>query len=105
MNCSLFTQAEDAVCLADYCDIMRCQVLVAHGTLSGGRAPGTDVEVWQDLEAARRALAPAAPRSVARVPAGRRRSRPRVSPVAPPASIADCPKADPNDEDAGRCPL
>ncbi|XP_073941073.1 uncharacterized protein [Choristoneura fumiferana] len=38
-------KAEDAVCLADYCDIMRCQVLIAHGLLSGGGGPGTDVEV------------------------------------------------------------
>ncbi|XP_048484230.1 uncharacterized protein LOC105381366 isoform X1 [Plutella xylostella] len=85
-------KAEDAVCLAEYCDIMRCQVLVAHGALSGGGGPGTDVEVWQDAEAARRALAPAATRSVARVP-GRR--RPRTRPPLPPA---DCPKSSPEDE-------
>lgn len=40
-----FLQAEDAVCLADYCDIMRCQVLVAHGLLSGVGGPVTDIEV------------------------------------------------------------
>lgn len=40
-----YFQAEDAVCLADYCDIMRCQVLVAHGLLSGGVGPVTDIEV------------------------------------------------------------
>ncbi|XP_050361968.1 uncharacterized protein LOC126781171 isoform X2 [Nymphalis io] len=60
-------KAEDAVCLADYCDIMRCQ----------------------DVEAARKAIAPAATRSVARVPT-RRRPRPRTSPM----PVADCPKTD-----------
>ncbi|XP_041981740.1 uncharacterized protein LOC121735080 [Aricia agestis] len=78
-------KAEDAVCLADYCDIMRCGVLVAHGLLSAGSAPGTDVEVWQDGDAARKALAPAASRQVAKV---RRRHRP------PPPPLPDCPKTD-----------
>ncbi|CAH2104334.1 unnamed protein product [Euphydryas editha] len=88
-------KAEDAVCLADYCDIMRCQVLVAHGLLSGGTGPSTDVELWQDVEAARKALAPAATRSVARVPTRRRH---RTRPVSP-APVADCPKTDAeNDE-------
>ncbi|XP_046961617.1 uncharacterized protein LOC124531175 [Vanessa cardui] len=82
-------KAEDAVCLADYCDIMRCQVLVAHGLLSGGSGPSTDIELWQDAEAARKALAPAATRSVARVPT-RRRHRTRTSPM----PVADCPKTD-----------
>ncbi|XP_072937278.1 uncharacterized protein [Epargyreus clarus] len=83
-------KAEDAVCLADYCDIMRCQVLVAHGLLSGGAGPSTDVEVWQDAETARKALAPAASRSVARV-APRRRNRARP----PPAQVPDCPRVPP----------
>ncbi|CAH0726079.1 unnamed protein product, partial [Brenthis ino] len=88
-------KAEDAVCLADYCDIMRCQVLVAHGLLSGGSGPSTDIELWQDAEAARKALAPAATRSVARVPA-RRRHRTRTP---PPTPVADCPKTDSNNEE------
>ncbi|KAJ8729270.1 hypothetical protein PYW08_000851 [Mythimna loreyi] len=83
-------KAEDAVCLADYCDIMRCQVLVAHGLLSGAGGPSTDIEVWQDVEAVKKALAPAATRSVARVTA-RRRHRPRA---VPPPPIADCPRTD-----------
>lgn len=90
-------QAEDAVCLADYCDIMRCQVLVAHGLLNGGSGPSTDVELWQDAEAARKALAPAATRSIARVPTRRRhRTRP-----APPAPLADCPKTDAETDESG----
>lgn len=90
-------QAEDAVCLADYCDIMRCQVLVAHGLLNGGSGPSTDVELWQDAEAARKALAPAATRSVARVPT-RRRHRTRS---APPVPLADCPKTDAETDESG----
>ncbi|XP_059060484.1 uncharacterized protein LOC131853574 isoform X1 [Achroia grisella] len=101
-------KAEDAVCLADYCDIMRCQVLVAHGLLSGGGGPGTDIEVWQDMEAARTALAPAAPRGVARVSgrrtdagtraAGntpRRRPRPRLT-----SPARDCPTTAPETEES-----
>ncbi|XP_028039685.1 uncharacterized protein LOC114250138 isoform X2 [Bombyx mandarina] len=87
-------KAEDAVCLADYCDILRCQVLVAHGLLNGGDGPGTDIEVWQDVESIKKALAPAATRSVARV-APRRRHRPRSTPL----PVPDCPKTDlENDE-------
>ncbi|XP_045511211.1 uncharacterized protein LOC123706103 isoform X2 [Colias croceus] len=82
--------AEDAVCLADYCDIMRCQVLIAHGLLSDGVVPSTDVEVWQDLESARKALAPAAIRSIAKVPSRRRhRARPP-----PPIPVPDCPRTE-----------
>ncbi|KAF9804167.1 hypothetical protein SFRURICE_020595 [Spodoptera frugiperda] len=83
-------KAEDAVCLADYCDIMRCQVLVAHGLLSGTGGPSTDIEVWQDVESVKKALAPAATRSVARVNA-RRRHRART---APPPPIEDCPRSE-----------
>lgn len=52
-------QAEDAICLADYCDIMRCDVLVARdsslGTLS--QSVSTDIELYNEataLAAARR---------------------------------------------------
>lgn len=44
--------AEDAVCLSNYCDIMRCDVLAAfEGTLFGGRTTSTDIEVWNDRTA------------------------------------------------------
>ncbi|XP_023941558.2 uncharacterized protein LOC112048303 [Bicyclus anynana] len=88
-------KAEDAVCLADYCDIMRCQVLVAHGLLHGGSGPSTDIELWQDVEAAKKALAPASSRSVAKVP-GKRRHRPRAQ---SPVPVADCPKTDSENDD------
>lgn len=52
-------QAEDAVCLADYCDIMRCEVLQAqyekqnnagngYFQLKGKSIPITDLEVWRE---------------------------------------------------------
>ncbi|VVC99871.1 unnamed protein product [Leptidea sinapis] len=91
---NLINKAEDAVCLADYCDIMRCQVLITHGLLSGGAVPSTDVEVWQDVETARKALAPAATRSVAKVPARRRHRR-----TSPPLPVSDCPRTEPENED------
>ncbi|KAK7573877.1 hypothetical protein V9T40_011068 [Parthenolecanium corni] len=51
--------AEDAVCLADYCDIMRCEVLQAqyekqnnagngYFQLKGKSIPITDLEVWRE---------------------------------------------------------
>ncbi|KOB66399.1 Uncharacterized protein OBRU01_21260, partial [Operophtera brumata] len=70
-----FYEEQDAVCLADYCDIMRCQVLV-----------------WQDIESVKKALAPAATRSVAKVPP-RRRHRTRTT---PPPPEPDCPKTEIN---------
>lgn len=69
---------------------MRCQVLIAHGVLSGSGGPSTDIEVWQDVEAVKTALAPAATRSIAKV-SQRRRNRPRI----PPTSVPDCPKNNP----------
>lgn len=44
--------AEDAVCLSNYCDIMRCDVLAAfEGTLFGSRGTSTDIEVWNERTA------------------------------------------------------
>lgn len=50
--------AEDAVCLASYCDIMRCDVLVALDStlIGGGKKFSTDIEVWHEA-AARTAVA------------------------------------------------
>lgn len=72
-------------------------MLVAHGLLSVGSGPSTDVELWQDGEAARKALAPAATRSVARVPRRRQRPKPTL-----PTSIADCPKTNPESDIPGK---
>lgn len=54
-------QAEDAVCLADYCDIMRCEVLHRQSDKDssatngeslqlyrGKNGPITDLEVWRE---------------------------------------------------------
>lgn len=45
--------AEDAVCLSNFCDIMRCDVLVAlDGSLMfGNRVSSTDIEVWNEASA------------------------------------------------------
>lgn len=52
-------QAEDAICLADYCDIMRCDVLVAKDSSLGSfsQSTSTDIELYNEataLAAARR---------------------------------------------------
>lgn len=53
-------QAEDAICLADYCDIMRCDVLVAKDSSLGSfsqSSASTDIELYNEataLAAARR---------------------------------------------------
>uniref|UniRef100_A0A182MCN6 C2H2-type domain-containing protein n=1 Tax=Anopheles culicifacies TaxID=139723 RepID=A0A182MCN6_9DIPT len=64
--------AEDAVCLADYCDMMRCEVLIAKdATLAFGSDPNavtTDIEVWSEATAYRTALTTAGPRDLAKVP-------------------------------------
>ncbi|XP_059615290.1 uncharacterized protein LOC132260912 [Phlebotomus argentipes] len=68
---SNINMAEDAVCLADYCDIMRCEVLLSHdSTLSFGDAGtvSTDIEVWNEATAYRTAITPSGPRDLARVP-------------------------------------
>lgn len=56
---SRVNQAEDAICLADYCDIMRCDVLVAKDSSLGsfGQPVSTDIELYNEataLAAARR---------------------------------------------------
>jgi len=60
-------QAEDAVCLADYCDIMRCEVIAAQENLGGYEGPNTDVELWRESTAYRTALTLTGPRDLARV--------------------------------------
>ncbi|KAK3913974.1 Voltage-dependent calcium channel type A subunit alpha-1 [Frankliniella fusca] len=68
--------AEDAVCLADYCDVMRCEVLAAReaqGPGLAGSGSGTDIEVWRSSQnmahRTRTALSVSAPRDLARVTA------------------------------------
>lgn len=62
--------AEDAICLANYCDIMRCKVLAAKdSTLSfGDSIISTDIEIWNEANAYRTALTASGPRDVAKFP-------------------------------------
>jgi len=66
-----YAQAEDAVCLADYCDIMRCEVLMTQevgSPITGDPAHiNTDIEIWSEATAYRTALSPSGPRDLARV--------------------------------------
>ncbi|XP_021927713.1 uncharacterized protein LOC110833678 isoform X4 [Zootermopsis nevadensis] len=63
--------AEDAVCLADYCDIMRCEVLMTQemgSPIMGDPTHiNTDIEIWSEATAYRTALSPSGPRDLARV--------------------------------------
>uniref|UniRef100_A0A182KEQ1 C2H2-type domain-containing protein n=1 Tax=Anopheles christyi TaxID=43041 RepID=A0A182KEQ1_9DIPT len=74
--------AEDAVCLADYCDMMRCEVLIAKdATLAFGSDPNavsTDIEVWSEATAYRTALTTSGPRDVAKVPESRKSLLPKM---------------------------
>lgn len=62
--------AEDAICLANYCDIMRCKVLITQdSTLAfGGPKATTDIEVWNEANAFRSALTASGPKEVAKFP-------------------------------------
>lgn len=64
-----FSQAEDAVCLADYCDIMRCDILRKQIMSEPGEGPqvNTDIEIWREATAYHTALSPTGPRELARV--------------------------------------
>jgi hypothetical protein len=59
MSSNFFSQGEDAICLADYCDLMRCEVIVTHdATLSFGDTSNinTDIELWSEANSYRTAL-------------------------------------------------
>lgn len=67
---TVINSAEDAVCLANYCDIMRCKVLLSKdSTLSFGESTiSTDVEIWSEATAYRTAMSASGPRSLAKLP-------------------------------------
>lgn len=67
---SAINSAEDSICLANYCDIMRCKVLLAKdSTLSFGDSTlSTDVEIWSEATAYRTALSTSGPRDIAKLP-------------------------------------
>ena len=64
-------QAEDAVCLADYCDIIRCEVLMSQDFgnqyLNDHSKMNTDVEIWRETTAYRTALVLTGPRDLVKV--------------------------------------
>lgn len=62
------------MCLADYCDVMRCEVLAAREAAHSPGLGGTDIEVWRHSSAHqsaahRTALSVSSPRDLARVTA------------------------------------
>lgn len=67
---SVINSAEDAVCLANYCDIMRCKVLLSKdSTLTFGEPTiSTDIEIWNEATAYRTAMSASGPRSIAKLP-------------------------------------
>ncbi|XP_030383850.1 uncharacterized protein LOC115631276 isoform X3 [Scaptodrosophila lebanonensis] len=59
---SIINEAEDSVCLADFCDIMRCEVFQTEDSSSlkfGDQHIVTDIEVWGDSLGQNSALAKA----------------------------------------------
>ncbi|XP_058981588.1 uncharacterized protein LOC101889550 isoform X1 [Musca domestica] len=59
---AIINEAEDAVCLADYCDIMRCEVFQTEESSSlkiGDQNIATEIEVWGDSFGQNSALAKA----------------------------------------------
>lgn len=67
---TIINSAEDAICLANYCDIFRCKVLVAKdATLSfGDSIISTDIEIWSEATAYRTAVTTSGPRDLAKLP-------------------------------------
>lgn len=62
VSITLLMQAEDSVCLADFCDIMRCEVFQTEDASSlkfGDQHIVTDIEVWGDSLGQNSALAKA----------------------------------------------
>lgn len=62
----IINAAEDAVCLSNYCDIMRCKVLLSKdSTLSFGESTiSTDIEIWSEATA----MSASGPQSLAKLP-------------------------------------
>lgn len=67
---STINTAEDAICLANFCDIMRCRILLSKdATLSFGEPTiSTDIEIWSEATAYRTAMSASGPRSLAKIP-------------------------------------
>lgn len=60
-------KAEDAVCLADYCEIMRCDVLKTQDLKTVYQEQeNTDIEIWREASSYTKAVATSTPRHVAK---------------------------------------
>lgn len=88
---SIINTAEDAICLANFCDIMRCRVLLSKdATLSFGEPTiSTDIEIWNEATAYRTAMSASGPRSLAKIP-----HRNFIPSILRPNSAADDEQAD-----------
>lgn len=63
---SAINSAEDSICLSNYCDIMRCKVLLAKDSF-GDATISTDIEVWSEATAYRTAISTSGPRELAKI--------------------------------------
>lgn len=100
---SLINMAEDAVCLADYCDIMRCEVLITQEMssqfLNDPSKINTDIEIWREATAYRTALTLTGPRELVRIPIKEkgsvlqeRKTKPILTSTSPPPAQNLCAK-------------
>lgn len=72
----IINEAEDAICFANFCDIMRCKVLLAKDAISfDDTTASTDIEVWNAANAYRAAISSAAPKDVSKSPNRRQFAR------------------------------
>lgn len=75
--------AEDAVCYANYCDIMRCKVLLAKDAISfDDRTASTEIEVWNAANAYRATIATSGPKDLTKSQSRRRSHLPAAKATA-----------------------
>lgn len=69
----IVNSAEDAICFANYCDIMRCKVLLAKDAISfDDRTESTEIEVWNAAIAYRATVATSGPKDLTKSQARQR---------------------------------
>lgn len=97
---STINTAEDAICLANFCDIMRCRILLSKdATLSFGEPTiSTDIEIWSEATAYRTAMSASGPRSLAKLP-----HRHYIPSLLRPDADEDATGADDDQNDASDC--
>lgn len=89
------------MCLADYCDILRCEVLATQEMkdyLNGPNQMNTDIEIWREATAYKTALTLSGPRELIKVfPKGSKSAQGKkfksiLSSPSPPLAENRCPK-------------